>query len=262
MAKLVPLFSGSKGNSYYIGSSDGGILIDAGKSCRQIETALSQNNIDIRSVRGVFVTHEHTDHCSALNILTKKYGFPVFASEGTLNALVRDNRIFAGTAIDVIKDSIVLGDMQVNRFETSHDAAESCGYCVTTRENSRVSIATDTGYLTDSARTYIKKSNVAVIESNHDINMLKNGSYPYILKRRILSDIGHLSNDDCSKELNDFVESGVTRFVLAHLSEENNYPALALETAVCQLTMAEKKRGEDYEISIAPPQNNGKAILF
>lgn len=262
MAKLVPLFSGSKGNSYYIGSGDEGILIDAGRNCKQLETALSLNNIDIKAVKAVFVTHEHTDHCAALKVFLKKYGLPVYASNGTVQALIDGCKICPNANLSVIENSVAVGDMLVKCFKTPHDAAESLGFCITTKEGSKAVVATDMGYMTSEARNLINTAKIAVIESNHDVNMLRNGNYPYILKRRILSKTGHLSNDDCAKELDSFVENGVTHFVLAHLSEENNYPALALQTSLCQLELAGKKIGVDFELTVAPAQTTGKVIAF
>ena len=131
MARAVPLFSGSKGNSYYIGSASEGVLIDAGRSCKQIENAMLANGLDMGSIGAVFITHEHTDHCSALRVLAKRYGFKVYSSLGTLNALRAGNKLDPNTDADVITDEVVIGNMRVQRIDTPHDAAESCCYRVT-----------------------------------------------------------------------------------------------------------------------------------
>lgn len=118
MARAVPLFSGSKGNSYYIGSASEGVLIDAGRSCKQIENAMLANGLDMGSIGAIFITHEHTDHCSALRVLAKRYGFKVYSSLGTLNALRAGNKLDPNTDADVITDEVVIGNMRVQRIDT------------------------------------------------------------------------------------------------------------------------------------------------
>lgn len=193
MARAVPLFSGSKGNSYYIGSASEGVLIDAGRSCKQIENAMLANGLDMGSIGAIFITHEHTDHCSALRVLAKRYGFKVYSSLGTLNALRAGNKLDPNTDADVITDEVVIGNMRVQRIDTPHDAAESCCYRVTAPDGKSALIATDMGVMLPDVRTAAEQSDFVVLESNHDINMLKNGFYPYPLKQRILSNRGHLS---------------------------------------------------------------------
>lgn len=262
VAKLVTLFSSSSGNSYYIGSSGQGVLIDAGRSCKQIEMALQSNNIDMRSIRAVFVTHEHSDHCQGLKVLASRYGFTVYASEGTLCELERTDKLSSRFTADVIERKVSIGDMLIERHNTPHDAAESCAYSVTTPDGSRATIATDMGIMVPDVREAIKKSSLAVIESNHDIDMLRCGPYPYSLKKRILSDRGHLSNKACAEELPLLVKSGVTRIVLGHLSKENNTPALAYNTSLEALVKAGMAPGLDFTLEVAPVETNGKAVLF
>lgn len=262
MAKVVPLFSGSKGNSYYIGSSGKGILIDAGRSCKQIENALSINGLDMRNVEAIFITHEHSDHCSALRVLASRYQTPVFASAGTLNAMASSNKICDKFKCDVINDVICLNNMLVKRIDTSHDALESCCYQVTTADDKKAIIATDLGIVTNEIRQGIIESDFAVIESNHDVNLLKNGEYPYYLKQRILSNKGHLSNDSCAKELPYFVENNTLRLMLGHLSRENNTPHIAFQTALRELEKMGMKIGTDFTLEVVPEETNGKAVIF
>ena len=262
VAKLVTLFSSSSGNSYYIGSSGQGVLIDAGRSCKQIELALQSNNIDMRSIRAVFITHEHSDHCQGLKVLASRYGFTVYASEGTLSELERTDKLSSRFTADVIERKVSIGDMLIERHNTPHDSAESCAYSVTTPDGSRATIATDMGIMVPDVREAIKRSSLAVIESNHDIDMLRCGPYPYSLKKRILSDRGHLSNKACAEELPELVRSGVTRLVLGHLSKENNTPALAYNTSLEALVKAGMVPGLDFTLEVAPVETNGKAVLF
>lgn len=262
MAKLIPLFSSSKGNSYYIGSKGESILVDAGRNCKQLELALYSNEIDMRTIKAIFVTHEHIDHCSALRVFAKRYDLPIYASKGTLDALIKSNKVDLHTKLYEINDEIALGDMLIKRVDTSHDAAESCGYHITLSDNRKCAVVTDTGFVTQSALSALKDSSISVIESNHDIEMLKNGPYPYVLKQRVLSMTGHLSNADCAKVLPQLVDSGVTRILLSHLSQENNTRTLALDTSIRSLSAHNMKKDIDYIIDTAPVQYNGKSIIF
>lgn len=262
MAKFVTLFSSSSGNSYYIGSSGQGVLIDAGQSCKQIELAMQSNNLDLRSVRAVLVTHEHSDHCKGLKVLASRYGFKVYASEGTLNALERADRLSTCFSCEVIESTLAVGDMLIERHDTPHDSAESCAFSVTTADGARATVATDMGIMRSSVREAIMRSTLTVIESNHDIDMLKTGSYPYALKKRILSERGHLSNKACAEELPELVKSGVNRIILGHLSKENNTPLLAYNTALEALSKAKMTLGLDFTLEVAPVKTNGKAVIF
>ncbi len=261
MSKIIPLFSGSKGNSYYIESGGGGILIDAGRSCKQLETALYDNSIAPQSIEAVFVTHEHSDHCTALKVFASRYKTLVYATAGTLLMLEKADRL-GNFKAEVITSKICLSCMMVERIDTMHDAAESCCYRVTARDGRSVTVATDLGMMTDEIRRAISQSDVAVIESNHDVNMLKNGRYPYELKRRILSETGHLSNNDCACELADFVRSNTTRFILGHLSKENNTPELAYQTSLCALSMQNMRAGVDFTLDVAPEICSGECLVF
>ena len=262
MAKIVPLFSGSKGNSYYVGSGSSGILIDAGRSCKQLETALCDNDLDSKKIQAVFITHEHSDHCTALKVFASRYKIPVYASAGTLEMLLKTGRLDKRISTYVIEDSVCVGDMKIIRTDTPHDAAESCCYSVCTSDGRRALIATDIGRMTDKIRSAAAESDAVVIESNHDVNMLKTGLYPYELKRRIMSATGHLSNEACSDELPDFIAQNTNRFILAHLSRENNTPELALQTALCALEMKKMRRNIDFTISVAPEVTNGERLVF
>ena len=262
MAKIVPLFSSSKGNSYYISGNNEAILVDAGRSCKQIENALLTNEIDTRTIKGIFVTHEHIDHCQALRVFAKRYDLTIYGSCGTLEALTKSDKVDANAKLCVIENEIMLGDMSIKRVQTSHDASESCGYLINTADNRKCAVVTDTGYLTDDAIYALTNCNMAVVESNHDIEMLKNGPYPYILKQRVLSNTGHLSNIDCAHILPKIIESGATRIMLAHLSQENNTVSKAISTSVDYLNSCGIKRDFDYTLDVAPVETNGKFVVF
>lgn len=262
MGKIVPLFSSSRGNSYYISGNNEAILVDAGRNCKQLELALMSNEIDTKTIKAIFVTHEHTDHISALKVFAKRYALPIYGTAGTIDALIKGEKVDKNANLNVIENEIILGDMSIKRVATSHDASESCGYFITTADGRKCSVVTDTGFLREDALEALKNSNAAVIESNHDVNMLKSGPYPYILKKRVLSMTGHLSNEDCSKVLPTLIENGVTHLMLSHLSQENNLPRLALDTAVAKLSAHNMIKDKDYTIMTAPVETNGKKIIF
>ncbi|MBR1731794.1 MAG: hypothetical protein IJ725_05125 [Ruminococcus sp.] len=152
--------------------------------------------------------------------------------------------------------------MRVIRCDTPHDARESCCFQVATADDRRATVATDLGVMTDSVRDLIRSSDFAVVESNHDINMLKNGYYPPNVKARILSDRGHLSNKACADELADFIRCGVFRLMLGHISENNNRPELAVDTSVNALKSVGMKRDLDFTLSDVPAVCSGKSIIF
>ena len=264
MSRICQLFSGSSGNSTYIESNNRGILVDAGKNAKQIEIALNLNDIDPKKIEAIFITHEHSDHVSGLRVFASRYHLKVYTSAGTLNSLEEKgilNNKFDVEAID--EQGIEMANMMIRPFRTSHDCAESFGYVIETTNDKKVSIATDLGVISNEVLEKLKGSDLIVIESNHDIRMLENGFYPYYLKRRILSNEGHLSNDDCASVLPYLVKTGTTKFVLAHLSRENNMPELAYQTAMSKLNENNMKQGKDFEsLSIANRDAVKKNSIF
>lgn len=255
MAKICPLFSSSRGNCTYIGAEDGAILVDVGVSARRITNALTERNLDITRVKGVFITHAHHDHISGLLTFTKQNNIPIFASEKTFAELIKCNRFPAGCAIN-IESKISVAGMEITRFSTSHDSPGSCGYTVLLPSGDKVAICTDLGYVSDEVRSAITGCKTIIIESNHDISMLNSGPYPIELKMRISSKFGHLSNSACADELVNLVKNGATRFVLAHLSEENNRPEIAKTAAIGALLSGGFIENEDYILTVAAPQGN------
>ncbi len=187
MARFCPLFSGSSGNSYYIGSAREGILIDVGRSAKQIADMLNACKIEISAIRAIFITHEHSDHVSGLRVFASRHHVPVYASAGTLNALKA-----AGCLNEKIESGIIgsngmeCAGMKITPFPIPHDSAECVGYRIETPDDRKIALSTDLGYLSEEVRNRLTGSDMVVLESNHDIGMLQNGPYPYPLKRRIL----------------------------------------------------------------------------
>lgn len=256
MARIYPLFSSSKGNCTYIGSKENGILIDDGVSYTRLCKALERNDLSIDNVKAVFITHEHSDHTKGLSILTKKKGIPVYAQSYTLDVL-EDN--LNGCGIE-LKGSVELNGMTVKCFCTMHDTKESCGYTVTFEDGKKCAVCTDLGKVTDTVEENLLGSDAVLLEANYDVEMLRNGTYAYYLKARILSGSGHLSNDDSGKFAARLVESGTTRLILGHLSRENNTPELAESTVVSHL--GSFKRNTDYILTVAPVETEGLFISF
>lgn len=247
----------------YIGNAKEGILVDAGVSAKRIFEALAEKEIDVRAVRALFITHEHSDHISGLRVFASKYKIPVYATRGTILALERMGLLTGGFPYHVLEEpETVVGDMAVSFFATSHDSAQSCGYVICLPDGRRAAVVTDLGVFTDEIREMIAGCDLIAIESNHDVDMLLNGSYPYILKRRILSEMGHLSNECCAGELPGLVERGATRFVLSHISKENNTPDVARQTALCRLEMAGMREQADYQLFVAKPKDFEQVIVF
>lgn len=260
MARLCPLFSGSSGNSYYIGSRSAGILIDAGRSARQLDNMLKLCGIAPTAVQGILVTHEHTDHVSGLRVFAKKYGLPIFASAGTLAEI---EPTIEGAETHLIETELQIADMTVTPFHTSHDSAEALGFRIKTDDGRVFALATDTGFLSDGVKAGMLGADTVVIESNHDPEMLRNGPYPYPLKQRIFSDRGHLSNEACAEFLPELAKSGTKRFMLAHLSQENNSPTVAREKSLSMLIRAGLVQDVDFLLDIAPVENTeGKSVIF
>ena len=252
MARFCPLFSSSSGNCTYIGGSGGGILIDAGCSAKQTELALASIGVRPESLGALFITHEHTDHIKGIKVFAARYNLPVYASKGTLAALREGNALAPSTEGAVIPASgVEVNGMFIRPFRTPHDSRESTGYTVLTADSKRVAVATDMGKITDEIMNVLYGCDLVLLESNHDINMLRTGPYPYYLKQRILSDYGHLSNDLCAETAAALLEGGTTRFFLGHLSKENNFPDLALQTTRAAMTVAGARENVDYLLSVA-----------
>ncbi len=257
MIRFCPLFSSSSGNSVYIGDRGGGVLVDVGRSAKQTENMLLNIGVDPSTLKGIFITHEHSDHVGGLNVFAARYKIPVYGALGTVLELKKKNVLNEKHIDVVINDSPVeIGNMLVEPIRTSHDCADGRGYIITGSDGStRAGIATDTGYVSPELLSKLTGCKLCYIESNHDIDMLKAGPYPYILQKRILSNIGHLSNDACAEALTHLVNKGTTHIILAHLSRENNTPHLAESTSLNALTAMGALPDRDYVLTVAQPEN-------
>jgi phosphoribosyl 1,2-cyclic phosphodiesterase len=261
LARFSSLYSGSSGNSVAIGCGGKYLLIDAGKSAKKIRERLRQEDIAPDAIAAIFVTHEHTDHIAGVRVLASSLKIPVYATEGTA-AYLDSHGHAANVDLRVMpSDGVDMGEMAVTAFATSHDAAESCGFSVHCCDGRKITLATDTGIITPEIYQALCGADLVYLESNHDTGMLYAGAYPYPLKKRIASDVGHLSNEVCSAELPLLARSGTTRFILGHLSAENNMPLLARQSAVCECSKYGLREGVDYLLSVAPPDGL-KTVVF
>lgn len=243
--RIVTFASGSTGNCCLV--SDGGVnvLIDAGISARRIVQGLGVLGLAPQDVCGVLITHEHSDHISGLPVLVKRTGMRIFAPS-ELGEVLRRVKPELSESIDYIPHDggLCVGDVRITAFPTPHDASASFGYRI---EGSEVfAFATDTGHISDELLEGLQGADTVVIEANHDKVMLKNGPYPPLLKQRVLSKHGHLSNDDCAKLACLLADSGTRQIILGHLSQQNNTPEAA-ETAV-----SEALSGRNVKIYTAP----------
>lgn len=239
--------SGSAGNCGLYVSGDTAILIDLGVSLRKITTALASQGLTPNDLSAVLLTHEHGDHVKGLPMLLKKTRVPVFASRGTAQALEQKEPSCCDrmNIFDAGEDFWVR-DVAIGTFETPHDAADSVGY-ILEHEEIRFGYATDLGFVPRDVADKLRGCEMVVLESNHDPHMLQVGPYPYQLKMRVAGPAGHLSNPDCAVFAADLVKNGTKTLVLAHLSEKNNMPALAL-----QQTMAALRGLPECAVYVAP----------
>lgn len=238
--RFLTLYSGSDGNSTYISCGDTQILVDAGKSAKTLCSALNGIGTDISNISAIFITHEHTDHVSALEVISKKHRIPIHIMDESAkrfdcpsfcwihNNLVRHETEFCED----------VGNMKISCFRTPHDSRMSVGYRIEIQDENRVrtlGVATDIGYVSSEVVCGLRGCEAVVLESNHDPDMLRDCRYPADLKRRISSRRGHLSNNDSAVLALRLAEGGTRGFILAHISKESNCPSLALDEYICSL---------------------------
>lgn len=250
---IYTLASSSSGNCTIVSHGNTHILIDAGISLRRIKDGLAHTDLTPDDLAGVLVTHEHSDHINGIKMLEKYYKIPVFSSygarDGICGAIPEAEPYINCFEIGV---EFEFGDISVRSFRTPHDAAGSVGYKLQA-SGCTMAYATDLGCVTNEVLTAMLGADIAIIEANHDRNMVKNGSYPGFLKRRVLSEYGHLANNDSGSLAAQLVSSGARYIQLSHLSRENNTPELARETVECALLKKGIVMGKDVELDVAPP---------
>lgn len=252
MIRFCTLFSSSSGNSIYISDGRTNILVDAGVSASKIVNSLGELGVCPESIDAILVTHEHSDHVSGIGVLTRKYGIPVYANDSTILGFSHGGSAPIPECVKSLTsgEETAIGSLVVRPFRTPHDSRESVGYTVTSGDV-KIAVATDTGCVTKPLLTALAGSYAVLIEANHDETMVKEGMYPYPLKRRILSDSGHLSNDNCAWLATQLALWGTKHIAIGHLSENNNTPEKAYDAVHKRLSENGFKVGEDVFLTVA-----------
>ncbi|WP_122642620.1 MBL fold metallo-hydrolase [Luxibacter massiliensis] len=253
--RLCSIASGSSGNCIYVGSDNTHLLVDTGISKKRIDAGLKELEIKGEELDGILITHEHSDHIQGLGVFSRKYGVPVYATPGTIEGIKGYSslgKLPEGILHPIhIDESFTLGDITVDPFRISHDANEPSGYRMNCGDKS-VAVATDLGIYDEYTVSRLKNLDAVLLEANHDIHMLEVGSYPYPLKRRVMGDKGHLSNELSGRLLCDILHDNLKHIVLGHLSKENNYARLAYETVKLEVTLGDTGfKGEDLHMFVA-----------
>lgn len=252
MARFTTLYSGSSGNCAFLEEDGRYILIDMGKSCRTTVAGLKSLGVTSGMLGGILITHEHSDHIGGLAVFLKHYPVPLYGSNATLQELKRRGAIPLTTTLiplDGVTQDIT--GFAVQNFDTSHDAAGPCGFRITTPKGKTLAFATDLGFISDEVMANLYLADMVALEANYDYHMLMIGRYPPYLKQRVDSNKGHLSNDECAAALTKLALADCKRFSLCHISQENNIPELALQTVLCQMTLAGIKQADGIRVQAA-----------
>jgi phosphoribosyl 1,2-cyclic phosphodiesterase len=253
--ELCSIASGSSGNCICAGSDNCHVLIDAGISGKRIEQGLNSINLKTSEMQGILITHEHSDHIAGIGVIARKYGIPMYATAGTIEA-IRNTRSVGkidGSLFREITPEVdfVIGDLTIEPIRISHDAADPVAYKIK-HDGKSMAVITDLGTYDERIIKHMEGLDVLMLEANHDVNMLQVGRYPYPLKQRILGDRGHLSNERSGQLLGRVLHDNLKTVILGHLSKENNYPELAYETVRVEVTMGDNPyRGDDFPMYVA-----------
>lgn len=263
--EMIPLYSGSSGNSILVKVNGLNLLFDAGQSCKRIDEALFSVGADPDSLNGIFVTHSHIDHIRGIDVFVRKHSTPIYATQDTHRYIASSCKKEHNPELDVIveeKDAIDMGKgVIVTTCPTPHDALGSVCYKVNANGKACM-IMTDLGHVTDDIRMMAEGIDGILIESNYDLDMLVNGPYDYMLKKRVGGPNGHLSNTDCAEMIRHLIDTGTHRFVLGHLSENNNTPDIAFSTVTSYLKDSNYSINEDYILFVAKRYEPTPALVM
>ena len=264
--RFCSIASGSSGNCIYVGSECAHVLVDIGISGKKMEQGLNSLDLTGRDIDGILITHEHSDHIKGLGVIARKYGIPIYATGGTVDAMLRCGslgKIPEGIFREIREDqAFEIKDLRINPFTIPHDAAQPVGYRLECGESS-VGIATDLGKYNDYIIENLHNLDAILLEANHDIRMLQVGKYPYYLKQRILGDRGHLSNENAGRLLCRLLHDNMKAVFLGHLSRENNYEELAYETVCSEVTLGDNPyKSKDFKIQVAKRDFVSEAVTI
>ena len=260
MFNFCSLYSGSSGNSLFVETKNTKLLIDAGVSCKKIENALNDINVDPSTIDGILITHEHSDHVQGLGTLSKKFDLPVFVNQETLDAMPKQRDKISEKNIKTFKvtDKFSVGDLDIKPFSIPHDAANPCGFNIF-KDDKKISIATDIGHMTNDILRNLEESLFIMLEANYDPEVLRCSSYPFRLKSRIAGPTGHLPNEMAGKTISHLLKSGLKNAMLGHLSKESNFPELAYQTVVDEL-ISNNYNLDSLTLSVASRDIHSKII--
>ncbi len=264
--RICPIASGSSGNCIYVGTDDTHLIVDCGISGKRAAAGINSLDLSMDDISGILITHEHSDHISGLGVLARRYGIPVYTTPLTADAIIRTPGIGNIDPVlfnDVAPDKpFMIGDIEINPLRVSHDAVDPVAYRFR-NGSKRGAIVTDLGFYNDYIVEALKGLDVLMIESNHDVNMLQVGPYPYPLKQRILSDRGHLSNESAGRLLSRVLHDDMKHIILGHLSHENNLPELAFESVRAEITVSDTPyNGGDFPVTVAKRGEPTKCVSF
>ncbi len=247
---FLSLISGSSGNASLIKNKDTTILIDCGLSLKRLCAILDNLDIDCNDIDALLITHEHSDHILGAGVLSRRFDIPIYATEKTHQAMNIGSIKDCNTKIITSNTSFEIGNIGIEAFDISHDAANPVGYSLYS-DDKKYSIVTDTGIITDSILKSVSGCEYVMLEANHDVNMLMYGKYPFNLKKRISSDIGHMSNDYAAQVAIRLLENNTKNIMLSHLSDNNNTPEIAYKTVENALSQYGAKVNEDIKLCVA-----------
>ena len=264
--RFCSIASGSSGNCIYVGSECAHVLVDLGFSGKKREQGLNSLDLTGRDIDGILITHEHSDHIKGLGVIARKYGIPIYATGGTVDAMLRGGSlgiIPEGIFREIREDQAFESkDLRIIPFTIPHDAAQPVGYRLECGESS-VGIATALGKYNDYIIENLQNLDAILLEANHDIRMLQVGKYPYYLKQRILGDRGHLSNENAGRLLCRLLHDNMKAVFLGHLSRENNYEELAYETVCSEVTLGDNPyKSKDFKIQVAKRDFVSEAVTI
>jgi phosphoribosyl 1,2-cyclic phosphodiesterase len=262
--RMCSIASGSSGNCIYIGTEATHLLVDVGISCKRTVAGLNQLGVDGRDIDGILITHEHADHINGLGVMCRKFGIPIYATKGPIEAIksVRSLGAIDDSLFNEIKadEKFILKDITVNPMAISHDAAQPVAYRFQNGKK-HMAVATDLGTYDDYTIDCLQGMDALLLEANHDINMLQVGPYPYYLKQRILGNKGHLSNELSGRLLSKLLNDNLQTVFLGHLSKENNMAELAYETVRLEISMADNPyKPDDFPIYVASRSEVSKLV--
>ena len=266
--KCFTLFSSSSGNCIYLEEKGTRILVDAGGSMRRIQKALDGIGVSLSEIRAILVTHEHSDHTASIASIVKNFPVEIYCQKKVAESLylsllqkqdrLREAASFARAVRTVAPgDEYAIDNILFTPFQTPHDSADSAGFLFGDRT---LGVATDLGHVSEEVEAYLSGCQNVIIESNHDLNMLRDGPYPAYLKERVASDRGHLNNADCAAFCARLIDRGCENFTLYHLSKENNTPSLALDAVRRSLEGRGAVAGKDFRLRVSLPEEAVEAV--